>query len=94
MHACPSKISIGYISALYYLAIVAEGSHQQGLQAALLGEAVALAFSTGLHRSCESYDMSPILKETRKRLFWALYSMDLSVSCSTGRPSLIHLWEW
>ncbi|KAI7870988.1 fungal-specific transcription factor domain-containing protein [Spinellus fusiger] len=40
----------------------------------------------GLHRSSDNWDISEWEKETRKRVWWAVYVMDKWNSAGTGRP--------
>lgn len=42
----------------------------------------------GLHR-CQPDSMSPIERETRKRIFWALYTMESYVVAILGLPLII-----
>jgi hypothetical protein len=50
--------------------------------------AIALrsAVAMGLHLRTENEDVSSISKETRYRLWWALYSLDVQLCLMTGRP--------
>ncbi|ORZ06882.1 fungal-specific transcription factor domain-domain-containing protein [Absidia repens] len=50
------------------------------------GLAVRLAQGLGLYRDCEEWDISESEKETRKRVWWALYVTDRFHSASLGRP--------
>ncbi|KAI9006292.1 fungal-specific transcription factor domain-containing protein [Phycomyces nitens] len=43
----------------------------------------------GLHRSSEKWDIPESEKETRKRVWWAVYIMDKWSSAGTGRPQTI-----
>jgi hypothetical protein len=40
----------------------------------------------GLHRSCEDWDIPRNEKETRKRVWWALYITDRFQTAILGRP--------
>ncbi|CAO3579607.1 unnamed protein product [Absidia cylindrospora] len=50
------------------------------------GWAVRLAQGLGLYRDCEEWDIPKSEKETRKRVWWALYVTDRFHSASLGRP--------
>ncbi|KAI8076755.1 fungal-specific transcription factor domain-containing protein [Halteromyces radiatus] len=50
------------------------------------GLAVRLAQGLGLYRDCEEWDIPDSEKETRKRVWWALYVTDRFHSASLGRP--------
>ncbi|KAL0075555.1 fungal-specific transcription factor domain-containing protein [Phycomyces blakesleeanus] len=50
------------------------------------GLAIRLAQGLGLNRNCEEWDISESEKQTRKRLWWALYVTDRFHSASLGRP--------
>ncbi|KAF7731733.1 Transcriptional activator of fatty acid utilization [Apophysomyces ossiformis] len=53
------------------------------------GFAMRLAHIIGLHRSCDDWDIAQSEKETRKRLWWALYIADRFQSALRGRPMSI-----
>ncbi|KAI9008784.1 fungal-specific transcription factor domain-containing protein [Phycomyces nitens] len=50
------------------------------------GLAIRLAQGLGLNRNCEEWDIPESEKQTRKRLWWALYVTDRFHSASLGRP--------
>ncbi|ORX60723.1 hypothetical protein DM01DRAFT_1332845 [Hesseltinella vesiculosa] len=50
------------------------------------GLAVRLAQGLGLYRDCEDWDIPKEERETRKRVWWALYVTDRFLSASLGRP--------
>ncbi|KAI8089729.1 fungal-specific transcription factor domain-containing protein [Halteromyces radiatus] len=50
------------------------------------GFAIRLAQMLGLHRNCDDWDISDSEKETRKRLWWALYVSDRFQSALQGKP--------
>ncbi|KAI8083916.1 fungal-specific transcription factor domain-containing protein [Thamnidium elegans] len=50
------------------------------------GYAIRLAHLLGLHRSCEDWDIPRNEKETRKRVWWALYITDRFQTAILGRP--------
>lgn len=50
------------------------------------GLAIRLAQGLGLNRNCEEWDIPESEKQTRKRIWWALYVADRFHSASLGRP--------
>ncbi|KAF7727016.1 Transcriptional activator of fatty acid utilization [Apophysomyces ossiformis] len=50
------------------------------------GLAIRLAQGMGLNRDCEEWDIPESEKQTRKRIWWALYVTDRFHSASLGRP--------
>ncbi|KAK7208207.1 fungal-specific transcription factor domain-containing protein [Myxozyma melibiosi] len=53
-----------------------------------IGVALRAALRLGLHRKV-SYRFNPIEAEVRKRLFWAIYKMDIHISAMLGLPRCI-----
>ncbi|CAP93026.1 Pc16g03560 [Penicillium rubens Wisconsin 54-1255] len=52
----------------------------------MCGVAMRSAVAMGIHLRSESESISYISKETRYRLWWALYSLDIQLCSMTGRP--------
>ncbi|KAI1616434.1 fungal-specific transcription factor domain-containing protein [Exophiala viscosa] len=90
-----NKLDIRHILALYHLALFAEGCTASSASSvsSFVAEAVGLAFTTGLHRSTKEFNMDPVTLQIRTRLFWALYTLDIALAYSQGRPPLIRLSE-
>ncbi|WVQ81680.1 hypothetical protein IAT38_003805 [Cryptococcus sp. DSM 104549] len=89
-----NKLDVRHILALYHLSVYAEGrTSAAGDTSSFVTEAIGLAFTTGLHRSTREFNMDPVTLQIRTRLFWALYSMDIAIAYSQGRPALIPLQE-
>ena len=40
------------------------------------GAAVTLAFRLGLHQSQKRFSLGALTRETRKKVFWSLYTLD------------------
>ncbi|KAL2192034.1 fungal transcriptional regulatory-like protein [Thermothelomyces heterothallicus CBS 203.75] len=56
----------------------------------LLTSAVGMAMALELHRELDvNARVTPIERETRRRLFWTCYLLDRFMSCGSKRPSLI-----
>lgn len=56
---------------------------------AYIGIALRAAISEGLHRKNSLVGPTPIEDETKKRLFWTIYKVDLYMSCILGLPQSI-----
>ncbi|OKL61515.1 hypothetical protein UA08_03104 [Talaromyces atroroseus] len=94
LRSSKNKLDIRHILALYHLALFSEGRNSStGPVSSFVAEAIGLAFTTGLHRSTTDFKMDPVTLQIRTRLFWALYSLDISLAYSQGRPPLIKLSE-
>ncbi|KAG8907057.1 hypothetical protein FRB99_005434 [Tulasnella sp. 403] len=52
----------------------------------LCGQAVRIAQDLGLHRSPKHLVMSPINKETRRKVWWCVYGLDRMLAVALGRP--------
>ncbi|KAJ5369932.1 uncharacterized protein N7496_006024 [Penicillium cataractarum] len=58
----------------------------------MCGIALRSAVAMGIHLRTENQDVSSISKETRYRLWWALYSLDVQLCLMTGRPLNMNLY--
>lgn len=81
------RLSLHYISALIYLSAFVEGLGDTNLHVMIQAEAIGLALQTGLHREQSSFD--PVQTESRKRTFWALYTLDKAMACAQGRTPIL-----
>lgn len=54
-----------------------------------IGVALRSALREGLHRKVEQHPFNPIEIETRKRLFWTIYKMDIYINTMLGLPRSI-----
>jgi hypothetical protein len=52
----------------------------------MCGIAIRSAVTVGIHLRTENEAISSISKETRYRVWWALYSLDVQLFLMTGRP--------
>ncbi|KAM6495549.1 Fungal specific transcription factor domain containing protein [Amanita muscaria] len=52
----------------------------------LVGQAVRSAQDLGLHRSPRRLLVSPIEKETRRKIWWGVYTLDRMLALALGRP--------
>ncbi|ORZ25443.1 fungal-specific transcription factor domain-domain-containing protein [Absidia repens] len=76
-------------------AILIEQNHRASTESGisydwlLCATAVRMAQDLGLHRSSETLDIPEDEKQTRCRVWWAVYIMDKWASASTGKPQTI-----
>ncbi|KAJ7068066.1 fungal-specific transcription factor domain-containing protein [Mycena amicta] len=52
----------------------------------LVGQAVRIGQDLGLHRSPRRLIVTPIEKETRRKIWWGVYSLDRMLALALGRP--------
>ncbi|KAJ6539127.1 fungal-specific transcription factor domain-containing protein [Mycena capillaripes] len=52
----------------------------------LIGQAVRTGQDLGLHRSPRRLVITPIEKETRRKIWWGVYSLDRMLALALGRP--------
>jgi hypothetical protein len=52
------------------------------------GHAVAMSQRLGLHRSQTGFTYDPLTKETRKKTFWSLFTLDAFSAAHLGLPAL------
>ncbi|OCH94255.1 hypothetical protein OBBRIDRAFT_769925 [Obba rivulosa] len=52
----------------------------------LIGQAVRTAQDIGLHRSPRRLLISPVEKETRRKVWWGVYTLDRMLALALGRP--------
>ncbi|KJX92950.1 fungal specific transcription factor domain-containing protein [Zymoseptoria brevis] len=55
------------------------------------GTTIQLIMSLGLHRANSGCSQDPVIRECRKRIFWAASTLDTYLSVILGKPPLIHL---
>ncbi|KAL8932796.1 MAG: hypothetical protein Q9216_006669, partial [Gyalolechia sp. 2 TL-2023] len=54
------------------------------------GMAISLSHRLGLHQSQERFSLGALTSETRKRVFWALYTLDCFSAALLGLPKLLN----
>ncbi|PPQ77711.1 hypothetical protein CVT25_011146 [Psilocybe cyanescens] len=52
----------------------------------LIGQAVRAGQDLGLHRSPRRLAVSPVEKETRRKIWWGVYTLDRMLALALGRP--------
>ncbi|PHH65563.1 hypothetical protein CDD81_1998 [Ophiocordyceps australis] len=74
-----------YILALLYSSIRADNKCIQHFKS----NAVGLSHRLGLHQSQKRFSFGILTLETRKRVFWTLYTLDCFTAASLGLPRLL-----
>jgi hypothetical protein len=80
-------VTLWSVQALLGMALVVQGTPNQGPVSLLVSGAMKLAHRLGLHKQCQNPNISPSEIEERKRVFWMLYSLDKDLSLQMGQPS-------
>lgn len=80
-------VTLWSVQALLGMAIVMQGTPEQGPVSLLISAAMKLAHRMGLHRRCQNQNISASEIEERKRVFWIAYSLDKDLSLRMGQPS-------
>ena len=75
------------VQALLGIAILIQGTPDQGPVSSLIAAAMRLSHRMGLHRQCQDPKISAAEIEERKRVFWIAYSFDKDLSLRMGQPS-------
>ncbi|CCM00385.1 uncharacterized protein FIBRA_02415 [Fibroporia radiculosa] len=90
--------TLAAVQALYLMAFYLFWCERHGTGVgtrwALMGLAVKLSVSMGLHRDAGRWNVEPIEIQRRRETFWEVYSYDLLQSFTLGRPpsfSLAHV---
>ena len=80
-------VTLWSVQALLGMALVIQGTPNQGPVSLLIAGAMKLAHRMGLHRQCRNPNISAAEIEDRKRVFWIAYSLDKDLSLRMGQPS-------
>ena len=80
-------VTLWSVQALLGMALVIQGTPNQGPVSLLISGALKLAHRMGLHRQCHDPTISAAEIEERKRVFWIAYSLDKDLSLQMGQPS-------
>lgn len=80
-------VTLWSVQALLGMALVLQGTPNQGPVSLLVSAAMKLAHRMGLHKRCQNPDLSSAEIEERKRVFWIAYSLDKDLSLRMGQPS-------
>ena len=80
-------VTLWSVQALLGMALVIQGTPNQGPVSLLISGAMKLAHRMGLHKQCRNPNISAAEIEERKRVFWIAYSLDKDLSLQMGQPS-------
>ena len=80
-------VTLWSVQALLGMALVIQGTPNQGPVSLLTSAAIKLAHRMGLHRRTNNPNLSPAQIEERKRVFWIAYSLDKDLSLQMSQPS-------
>ena len=86
-HLMTLHVTLWSVQALLGMAILIQGTPDQGPVSLLVAAAMRLAHRMGLHRQCRDPKISAAEIEERKRVFWIAYSFDKDLSLRMGQPS-------
>ena len=80
-------VTLWSVQALLGMALVMQGTPNQGPVSLLVSAAMKLAHRMGLHRQCQDPNIDPAEIEERKWVFWIAYSLEKDLSLRMGQPS-------
>ena len=80
-------VTLWSVQALLGMALVIQGTPNQGPVSLLVSAAMKLAHRMGLHRQCQDPNISSAEIEERKWVFWIAYSLEKDLSLRMGQPS-------
>ncbi|CAJ2509329.1 Uu.00g143550.m01.CDS01 [Anthostomella pinea] len=81
--------NITCVQALVLLSNLGQKRNKPNTGSNLLGLAVRMALSLGLHREFPSWGISLFQREMRRRVWWGLYLFDSGAATTFGRPILL-----
>ncbi|KAJ9139488.1 Fungal specific transcription factor domain-containing protein [Pleurostoma richardsiae] len=74
------------VQALLGMALFMQGTPNPQPSSLLIGTAIRLSHSIGLHKRGTGFNLNPIEIEQRKRVFWIAYMLDKDLCLRSGRP--------
>lgn len=80
-------VTLWSVQALLGMALVMQGTPNQGPVSLLVSAAMKLAHRMGLHRKCQDPSISAAEVEERKWVFWIAYSLEKDLSLRMRQPS-------
>ncbi|GJP92867.1 fungal-specific transcription factor [Aspergillus niger] len=83
--SCLESVQACLLLGFYALPVDASG-----LGYIYINLAVRLAMQNGMHRKCRRDAFSPVMMETRNRVWWTAYSLERLISIFHGRPLSVH----
>ena len=88
----PSIFGCGNLSLVQALGLLGTYLHKHNKPNTAwnyVGLAVRVAISLGLHKEFPAWNILPLQRETRRRVWWSLYMFDSGASGTFGRPILL-----
>ena len=82
-----NKLSTLQCLILSQIYCLARGDYNKLLH--FTGIAVNLAHRLGLHQSQKRFSLGALTRETRKKVFWTLYTLDAFAAATLGLPKLL-----
>lgn len=81
--------NLALVQALLLLSNYTQKTNKPNTGWNYLGLAVRMALSLGLHKEFPDWNISPLQREMRRRVWWGLYIFDSGASITFGRPVLL-----
>jgi transcriptional regulatory protein GAL4 len=85
--------NLTFVQALVLLSNLSQKRDKPNTGSNLLGLAIRMALSLGLHRELPNWDINLLQREMRRRVWWGLYIFDSGASTTFGRPILLPGYE-
>ncbi|KAF3921508.1 hypothetical protein ABW21_db0209827 [Orbilia brochopaga] len=77
---------LGMVQALTLMANYLQKRNKPNSGHIIMGIAIRMALSLGLHREFPDWNVSPLQKEIRRRVWWSLFVLDAGACVTLGRP--------
>lgn len=88
-HQLALTASLSNVQALLLLQLYEHNAGERNTSWILLGQAARMAIALGMHREGTSHNFDAIERNTRRMVWYTLYSFEQYTSLSLGRPSTI-----
>jgi hypothetical protein len=79
--------SLSNVQALVLLSLYQHNAGERNAAWLLIGQAARTAVALGMHRDGENGNFDPFERNTRRLVWWTLYSFEQFISLALGRPS-------
>ncbi|KAK6528768.1 hypothetical protein TWF694_004005 [Orbilia ellipsospora] len=77
---------LGMVQALTLMANYLQKRNKPNSGHIIMGIAIRMALSLGLHREFPDWNVVPLQKEIRRRVWWSLFVLDAGACVTLGRP--------
>ncbi|KAF3931798.1 hypothetical protein ABW19_dt0208112 [Dactylella cylindrospora] len=77
---------LGMVQALTLMANYLQKRNKPNSGHIIMGIAIRMALSLGLHREFPDWNVAPLQKEIRRRTWWGLFVLDAGACVTLGRP--------